>query len=80
MAESMLRREGLTTGLFTSPHLVVVRERIKLNGHPISEELFSKYFWLTYDRIAPGFGDEVLHFPFRSSSPPRHVGSSPPRS
>ncbi|CAI5960957.1 unnamed protein product [Closterium sp. NIES-65] len=32
MAESMLRASGHTTGLFTSPHLVDVRERFRLNG------------------------------------------------
>lgn len=33
----------LRTGLFTSPHLVAVRERIRINGKPISEEMFAKY-------------------------------------
>ena len=31
-AESILRRCGQRTGLFTSPHLVDVRERIQING------------------------------------------------
>lgn len=31
---------GLKTGLFTSPHLVDVRERIRLDGHPISQSAF----------------------------------------
>lgn len=38
MIESMLRAHGLRTGLFTSPHLVDARERIRLDGEPISEE------------------------------------------
>lgn len=38
MIESILRAHGLKTGLFTSPHLVDVRERIRLDGEPISEE------------------------------------------
>ena len=33
MVESILRSCGYTTGLFTSPHLVDVRERIRLNGY-----------------------------------------------
>lgn len=35
----------------SSPHLVQVRERIRINGQPISRELFSKYFWLVYNRL-----------------------------
>lgn len=38
MAESVLRASGLTTGLFTSPHLVSFRERIRINGVMVSEE------------------------------------------
>ncbi len=36
--EACLRRAGLKTGLFTSPHLVSFRERIRINGQPISHE------------------------------------------
>ena len=32
MVESMLRACGYRTGLYTSPHLVDVRERIRLDG------------------------------------------------
>ncbi len=35
---AMLQAEGLKTGLFTSPHLVDFRERIKVNGLCVSEE------------------------------------------
>lgn len=38
MIESILRAYGLRTGLFTSPHLVDARERIRLDGEPISED------------------------------------------
>ncbi|UZJ53285.1 hypothetical protein CBS101457_002605 [Exobasidium rhododendri] len=40
-----------TVGLYTSPHLVQVRERIRLDGKPISEALFAKYFWQVWDRL-----------------------------
>jgi len=33
---------GLTTGLFTSPHLVTVEERIRIDGKPISPETFDR--------------------------------------
>jgi len=38
MIESMARAAGYSTGLFTSPHLTVFRERIRLRGEMISEE------------------------------------------
>ncbi|KAG9243758.1 Mur ligase [Calycina marina] len=36
-------------GLYTSPHLVSVCERIKINSAPISKELFAKYFFEVWD-------------------------------
>ena len=38
MIDSICRAAGLTTGLFTSPHLVTFRERIRINGEMISED------------------------------------------
>ena len=44
--ESVLRlRDGLTTGLFTSPHLVDIRERIRICGRPVSKEVFADAYW-----------------------------------
>jgi folylpolyglutamate synthase/dihydrofolate synthase len=40
MIDSLLRARGLRTGLFTSPHLINMRERIALDGEPISAERF----------------------------------------
>ena len=40
MAERLVREHGLRTGLFTSPHLADVRERIAIDGEPISPEAF----------------------------------------
>ncbi len=37
---SILRMENLRVGLYTSPHLVDVRERIQVNGNPVSEARF----------------------------------------
>ncbi len=37
MTESILRAAGLRTGLFTSPHLLSPRERIRIDGVPIDE-------------------------------------------
>ena len=38
MIDSILRAQNYRTGLFTSPHLVTFRERIRVNGEMISEE------------------------------------------
>lgn len=37
MMESVLRRSGLRTGLYTSPHLSSWRERVRVDGVPITE-------------------------------------------
>jgi dihydrofolate synthase / folylpolyglutamate synthase len=37
MIDSMCRAQGYRTGLFTSPHLVTFRERIRIDGDMISE-------------------------------------------
>ncbi len=52
MVESVLRAFGLRTGLVTSPHLVDVRERILIDGEPISAERFVEI----YDDIEPYLG------------------------
>ncbi|XP_071507083.1 folylpolyglutamate synthase, mitochondrial-like [Diadema antillarum] len=49
--ESILRSSGFKTGFYSSPHLVEVRERIRLNGKPISKEDFAKYFFKVYNRL-----------------------------
>src|SRR4051794_328087 len=41
MVESMLRAAGLTTGLTTSPHLHNLRERVQVDGVPVSPEEFA---------------------------------------
>ncbi|KAM7186013.1 Mur ligase [Rhypophila sp. PSN 637] len=43
---------GDKVGLYTSPHVLSVRERIQLNGVPISRELFTKYFFELWDRLS----------------------------
>ncbi|KAI8813460.1 Mur ligase [Cladochytrium replicatum] len=60
--ESILRRyqirdkdpgglRPLKTGLFTSPHLQEVRERIRIDGAPIQKDLFAKYFFDVYNKL-----------------------------
>ncbi|MFC8732845.1 bifunctional folylpolyglutamate synthase/dihydrofolate synthase [Luteimicrobium sp. NPDC057192] len=40
MTERLVREHGLRTGLFTSPHLTSVTERIQIDGEPISAQGF----------------------------------------
>lgn len=49
MAASALRAHGFRTGLYTSPHLHSFRERIRLNGDPLTERAFAE----AVDRIWP---------------------------
>ena len=49
MIEALLRERGLRTGRFTSPHLVSMRERISIDGQPLSAERFIEL----YEEIAP---------------------------
>lgn len=41
MIASIAQASGLTTGLYTSPHLCSIRERIRVNGAMVSEEVFA---------------------------------------
>ena len=43
MLESICRAAGVRTGLFTSPHLVSITERIRLDGEQVSEEDFAHF-------------------------------------
>ncbi|RDW82534.1 hypothetical protein BP6252_03646 [Coleophoma cylindrospora] len=59
MVEGILRqyqnqgdRDMGRIGVYTSPHLISVRERIRIDGNPISEELFAKYFFELWDRFS----------------------------
>jgi dihydrofolate synthase/folylpolyglutamate synthase len=44
MLESILRAAGLRTGLYTSPHLERINERIRLDGREISDGEFAATF------------------------------------
>ena len=52
MIDSICRAQGYRTGLFTSPHLVTFRERIRINGEMISEECVARGLAEIRDRIA----------------------------
>lgn len=58
LLSSYFQERGCKTGLFTSPHLVDFRERIRLNGQMISEEAvlaFFDKFKTQFDQLEPSF-------------------------
>jgi dihydrofolate synthase/folylpolyglutamate synthase len=50
---SILRASGLKTGLYTSPHLIRINERIRVNGEEIRDDDFARIH-SEVDRIADG--------------------------
>jgi folylpolyglutamate synthase len=52
-AKSSIHAERLpsSVGLYTSPHLRFVRERIQINNQPMTEEVFAKYFFEVWDLL-----------------------------
>ncbi|GAA82372.1 folylpolyglutamate synthase [Aspergillus luchuensis IFO 4308] len=54
---SILHAHGLRTGfpskigLYTSPHIQCIRERIQINSSPVTENLFTKYFFEVWDTL-----------------------------
>ncbi len=49
--QEMLMAEGKQVGFFTSPHLVKINERIRLNGEPVDDETFLRVFGIVKDKI-----------------------------
>lgn len=47
-ATGLLSAMGLSVGTYTSPHLETVRERLALNGEPVSEAAFGEVFDYLY--------------------------------
>jgi dihydrofolate synthase/folylpolyglutamate synthase len=46
---SILTASGLRTGLYTSPHLARVNERIRLNGEEIEDDEFARIYFRVHD-------------------------------
>lgn len=54
----LARAHGLRTGLYTSPHLVDFRERIRVDGRPISESALARM----WDRVGPFVEERSMTF------------------
>lgn len=57
--EAILRECGFRTGLFTSPHLIDVRERFRLNGFEITQDKFLHYFWDCWHKLEENITEEL---------------------
>jgi dihydrofolate synthase/folylpolyglutamate synthase len=52
MIDAICRAQGYRTGLFTSPHLITFRERVRVNGELISEEAVADGLTTIRDLVA----------------------------
>ena len=52
MIDSICRAQGYRTGLFISPHLIIFRERIRVNGGMISQDAVANGLTLIRDLVA----------------------------
>ncbi len=67
MMASILQEAGYKVGLYTSPHLIDFRERIRINGIAISEKAvckFVKQYKSDFERIKPSFFEMTVGMAF----------------
>lgn len=67
MLAAVLQQAGYKTGLYTSPHLIDFRERIKINGKPIPKTEVVKFvedYKTTFDSIEPSFFEWTVGLAF----------------
>jgi len=67
MIASVLQSAGYKTGLYTSPHLVDFRERIKINGKMIPKNYITNFvakYKLEFEKIEPSFFEWTVGLAF----------------
>jgi dihydrofolate synthase/folylpolyglutamate synthase len=67
MLAAVLQQAGYKTGLYTSPHLIDFRERIKINGKQIPKTEVVKFvedYKTTFDSIEPSFFEWTVGLAF----------------
>jgi dihydrofolate synthase/folylpolyglutamate synthase len=67
LISSVLQEQGYKTGLYTSPHLVDFRERIKLNGELCSEDFvvdFVEKYREKFEELKPSFFEMTVAMAF----------------
>ena len=69
MLAAIMQEHGFKTGLYTSPHLVDFRERIRINGKPVSKQWvidFVDKHKETIEAIEPSFFEITVAMAFRA--------------
>ncbi len=69
MLASVLQTHGNSVGLYTSPHLLDFRERIKINGKPISKQFvidFVDKHKSSFEKVSPSFFEWSVALAFTS--------------
>jgi dihydrofolate synthase/folylpolyglutamate synthase len=67
MLAAVLQQAGYKVGLYTSPHLVDFRERIRINGRPVSKDWVTNFVStnkITIERIQPSFFEITVAMAF----------------
>ena len=59
LTAAVLRKLGLQCGLYTSPHIVNIRERIQVNNAFISEQEFAECFAIIHEKLQELSGDDI---------------------
>lgn len=62
MIEAVARRAGHRTGLYTSPHLERIHERIRLDGEPIDDDAFTEALRRVFSADAGPVAGEMSFF------------------
>ena len=52
---TVFRKAGIRTGLFTSPHLIRINERISIDGNDISDEEFARLYRVVREKLEDVF-------------------------
>lgn len=67
MLAAVLQKAGFNTGLYTSPHLLDFRERIKINGKPVSKEYVCDFVSNNrevFEKLQPSFFEMSVFMAF----------------
>ncbi len=61
---SLLTAHGYHTAMFTSPHLISMCERFRIDGEMMSEEEFMRYFYLVQEKIEENYHPTFFEYLF----------------
>lgn len=59
--QSILQQAGKNTAMFTSPHLVKINERFRINGIPVADDAFTDAFETVYQLVKTAEAQGIAH-------------------